>query len=108
MNDATRFAGSWVVLLSCLLASGVGVARPVVGASAPSIEVAPAVNLPHGIESVLGSGFDPGSQVDISVRSSLGSSRAAVLTADPSGSISASITLPYTLDAGLANMVVAQ
>jgi len=99
-----------VLAAACTLASSSPLASNVesVHASGPAITVSPDVNLPNGFETILGSGFDPGAEVDVSVQSSVETSTVDTLLADATGVISASITLPFTLDANLANNVIAQ
>ncbi len=109
LRRSGEFVRACIAIAACLLALCPEISSPgaLVLASSPVIAVAPEVNLPHGLESITGSGFDPGAQVDLSVQSTDMTSTLGILVADASGSIRSSITLPYTLDAGLANMVIA-
>ncbi len=92
-------------LVMSLLAASPAFVPPSAHASGPVIALSPPLNLPHGIEAISGSGFDPGGAVDVTVQSSGTFNDLGEVPVDASGAISASITLPYTLDAGLANTV---
>src|SRR5689334_9466561 len=74
-------------------------------ADGPTIVVTPDSNLPHALESVYGSGFQPLTPVSFSLTSSMGVTQLSTLNADGAGSVNGLLRLPFSIDAGTANTI---
>jgi hypothetical protein len=100
---AANFAGA---LLLVAAAQPVLHARILpVHAAGPFIVASPDLNLPHALESISGSGFQPLASVTCSITTTAGVTQLGTLTADGEGSVSGLLRLPFNLDAGIVNTI---